>query len=220
MKVVMSLARLSDRRNPKRAVSGVLLLIVLLSAGTPTLAVAEEAPAVAEEPSLEPPYELVINSVVDAAFDDLIFQIQRQPALRSMFAPVKKVAGASDDKEAAAPGRVTVMVDRTVDRKGLRSVAVELLDPLVIQIARQKLPEANVVDGTRPPSGPTSVKSVQYILDGRLSSLDAMLRTPDGTFRFDLLLTDTKTDYIVAQVSVRFTAKGVNLVPEFCCVSH
>jgi hypothetical protein len=177
-------------------------------------------PAVAEEPSLEPPYELVIDSVVDAAFDDLIFQIQRQPALRSMFAPAKKAAGASDNKDAAVPSRVTVMVDRTVDRKGLRSVAVELLDPLVVQTARQKLPEANVVDGTRPSSGSTSVTSVQYILDGRLSSLDAMLRTSDGTFRFDLLLTDTKTDYIVAQVSVRFTAKGVNLVPEFCCVSH
>jgi hypothetical protein len=212
MNVVMSRARLSDKSR-KRAVSGVLLLVVLVCAPAQT-------PAVAEEPSLEPPYELVIDSVVDAAFDDLIFQIQRQPALRSMFAPAKKAAGPSDNKDAAVPSRVTVMVDRTVDRKGLRSVAVELLDPLVVQTARQKLPEANVVDGTRPSSGSTSVTSVQYILDGRLSSLDAMLRTSDGTFRFDLLLTDTKTDYIVAQVSVRFTAKGVNLVPEFCCVSH
>ena len=145
-----------------------------------------------------------------------------------MFAPAKKVAGAPENKDAAAPGRVVIMVDTTVDREGLRSAAVELLDPLLVQIARQKLPEAEVIDGTGapyrpaplPPYGQTSVSSVQYILGGRLSSVDTLLRTSKGTFRFDLLLTDTKTDYIVAQASVRFAAKDVNLEPLNCCVSH
>ncbi len=220
MQRFMSLGRLSDRKDRKRAATRVLLSVMLVSA-------AALAPAVAEPP-LEPPYELVINSVVDATLDDLIAQMRRQPALYSMFAPAKKVAGAPENKDAAAPGRVVIMVDTTVDREGLRSAAVELLDPLLVQIARQKLPDAEVIDGTGapyrpaplPPYGQTSVSSVQYILGGRLSSVDTLLRTSKGTFRFDLLLTDTKTDYIVAQASVRFAAKDVNLEPLNCCVSH
>lgn len=220
MQRLMSLDRLSDRKNRKRVAIGLLLLVLLVSAmrlGSSVMLAA----AIAEESSLEPPYELVIGTVVDNAFDDLITQMRRQPALFRIFAPAKKVAGAPENKDAAGAEGVVVLVDRTVGSKGLRSVAVELLDPLLVQIARGKFPDAHVVDGTRPPPpGAPSVSSVQYILGGSLSSLDPLVRTSNGTFRFDLSLIDTKTDYIVAQVSVRFTAKGVNLEPQFCCVSH
>lgn len=216
--ISISLDPLSDRENPKREGRTIvrsaltLLSVLLLYSVIPRAAFADES-------SLEPPYELVIGTVIDNAFDDLISQLQRQPSLFRVFAPARNLSGETGD--AAVPDHVVVLVDRAIGSKGLRSVAVEVLDPMLVQMARQKFPEANVVDGTRPPApGTPSVTHVQYILGGTLSSLDPLVRTSNGTFRFDLSLMDAKTDYIVGQVSVRFTATGVNLEPQFCCVSH
>src|SRR5580658_5911721 len=119
MQRFMSSARLSGRNNRKnnrkRAATGVLLLVLLACS-------AMLAPAVAEE--LEPPYELVIDSVVDNAFDDLAQQMRRQPALRAIFAPDQQLPGANVNREL---GRVVIMVDVTTDQKGMRSPATNLL---------------------------------------------------------------------------------------------
>ncbi len=171
--------------------------------------------ASAADPSLEPPYELVINGIVDSALDDLLLQMRRLPE----FAPAPKtgVQGADaaiEKKDAAVPARIVIAVDYSVGRSGQPTVASDLLDSLLFQTAAEKWPQFEVVKVT-----PTALNRVQYILGGKLTSLDSV-STSRGMFRVDLVLTEFKTSHIVAQASVRFTATGVDLRPLWCCITH
>jgi hypothetical protein len=205
VRTFLSGGRLSGGTNRNGSVSGLALLLVII------VACAAPAPAHA----LEPPYELVINGVVDSALDDLLLQMRRLPA----FAPrptssTQEGASAPGEKDASARPRAVIAVDRTVDKIGLRSVASEVVDSLLLETARHKLTEFELIDAS-----PALAGRAQYILGGKLTPLDAV-STSRGTFRVDLLLTELKTSYVVAQVSVRFTAEGVDLRPLNCCVNH
>src|SRR5207244_10252834 len=137
----------------------------------------------AQEPSLEPPYELVINSVVDSALDDLLAQMRRLPPFTPTLA-----AGTVDNK-------VVIAVDRSVGSTGQPTAAHELLDTLLLQSARQKLSEFEVVEAS-----PGVLKRVQYVLGGKLAPVNTLVTAPTGMSRVDLLLQDFKTSQIVAQV--------------------
>ena len=192
-----------------RSISSLALLLPLFAAFATSV-------SSAQEPRLEPPYELVINSVVDSALDDLLAQMRRLPA----FAPnpksdVREAAVATEKKDAAAPPRIVNAVDRSVGGTGQPTAAHELLDTLLIQSARQKLSQFEVVEAS-----PAILKRVQYVLGAKLSPIDTVVTAPRGTFRVDLLLQDFKTSQIVAQVSVRFTAQDVDLKPLWCCLTH
>ena len=191
------------------------LLLMLVACTTPMPTPAPSASPSASpspEPSLEPPYELVINGVVDSALEDLLIQMRRLPA----FAPdFQKAALTPDKKEAPGPSRTVIGVDRSVSTSGQPSAASEVLDSLLLQTARQKLTQFEVLQAS-----PAVLKRVQYILNGTLTPLDTVVSTSRGTFRIDLSLTDAKTSHIVAQISVRFNAQGVDLKPLWCCLSH
>jgi len=165
---------------------------------------------------LEPPYELVINGVVDSALEDLLIQMRRLPAFARTPKPdVQEAAVALEKKHAAIPPRTVIAVDHSFGKSGQPSVASDVLDSLLLQTARQKLSQFEVVDAS-----PTVLDRVQYILGGKLTALDTVVSTSRGTFRVDLVLTEFKTSQIVAQTSVRFTAQGVDLKPLWCCITH
>src|SRR5262249_52629588 len=155
------------------------------------------------QPSLEPPYELVINGVVDSAVDDLLVQMQRIPGLAAIPTPANQLPGSAAGQRDAGSPRVVISIDSAVDKQGLRSVASEVVDSTLMEIARQKLSQFEIIG-----SSPALAGRAQYILGARLIPLDSTLSSR-GTFRVDLLLTETKTSRIVAQVSVRFNAVGV-----------
>src|SRR5437667_4446608 len=150
-----------------RSISSLALLPLLAAFVTPASS--------AQEPSLEPPYELVINSVVDSALDDLLVQMRRLPA----FAPALKsdVGGAAGTVD----NKVVIAVDRSVGSTGQPTAAHELLDTLLLQSARQKLSQFEVVEAS-----PAVLKRVQYVLGAKLSSIDTVVTAPRGTFRVDL----------------------------------
>jgi hypothetical protein len=157
----------------------------------------------------------VINGVVDSALDDLLLQMRRLPA----FAPTPKpdaqeASVAIEKKDPAGHARKVIVVDHSYGKIGLPTVAHQVLDSLLLETAREKWPQFEVVDAS-----PTVLNRAQYILAGRLTPLDAV-STSRGTFRIDLLLTDFKTSYIVAQSSVRFNAAGVDLRPFGTGLSH
>jgi hypothetical protein len=188
--------------------SALALLSLLAACATPA--------SPPQEQSLEPPYELVVNSVVDSALDDLIIQMRRLPAFAATLrSDVRQAPVAVEKNDAAAPPRIVVAVDHSVGKTGQPTAAHELLDKLLLQTARQKFAQFEVVEAS-----PAAVRRVQYILGANLSPLDTMVTAPRGTFRLDLLLQDFKTSQIVAQVSVRFTAQGVDLTPLWCCLTH
>jgi len=188
--------------------SGFALLWVLAGCAAP-------APASADG-SLEPPYELVVNSVVDSALDDLITQMRRLPAFApTLRSDVRQEGVAVEQRDAAAPPRIVIAVDRSVGKTGQPTAAHELLDTLLLQTARQKFSQFEVVEAS-----PAVLGRVQYILAGNLTPVDTVVTAPRGAFRLDVLLQDFKTSQIVAQVSVRFTAQGVDLKPLWCCLTH
>ena len=203
------LARLSGLTHPMRSVGAVLLSLAIVAS-------AAQAPCRAE-PSLEPPYELVINSVVDSALDDLLLQMLRLPAFASALASdPHEAVSASGKKDVVARPRIVIGVDHSVvDRTHQQSVASQLVDSVLLQTARQKLSRFEIVD-----AGPSVLDRVQYILGGRLNPLDTVVTTSRGTFRVDLLLTEFKTSQIVAQTSVRFEAKDVDLRPLGTGLTH
>ena len=168
--------------------------------------------AAAAEPSLEPTYELVINGIVDSALDDLLLQMRRLPE----FAPTSKpdVQEAIAKKDTVGPSRTVIAVDSSTGQSGQPTVASDLLDSLLLQTARDKWPQFEVIK-----IGPTGLNRVQYILGGKLTPLDSV-STSRGMFRVDLVLTELKTSRIVAQASVRFTAVDVDLKPSWCCITH
>jgi len=199
---------MSHRTTQSRLISWLALLPLLAASATPASS--------AQEQSLEPPYELVINSVVDSALDDLLIQMRRLPAIApTLRADIREVAGAVDNKDAAGPPRIVIAVDRSTGSTGQPTAAHELLDTLLLQSARQKLSEFEVVE-----TSPGVLKRVQYVLGGKLAPVNTLVTAPSGMFRVDLLLQDFKTSQIVAQVSVRFTAQGVDLKPLWCCLTH
>jgi|SRR5438874_1797507 len=203
----MSRDRFSAGTTPKRSITGFALLLLA--------ACAVPAP-IPTEGSLEPPYELVINGVVDSALEDLLIQMRRLPAFARTPKPdVQEAAVALEKKHAAIPPRTVIAVDHSFGKSGQPSVASDVLDSLLLQTARQKLSQFEVVDAS-----PTVLDRVQYILGGKLTALDTVVSTSRGTFRVDLVLTEFKTSQIVAQTSVRFTAQGVDLKPLWCCITH
>jgi hypothetical protein len=171
--------------------------------------------ASAAEPSLEPPFELVINGIVDSALDDLLLQMRRLPAFALTPKPdAQEMAAVDEKKDSAVPARTVIAVDYSVGQSGQPSVASDMLDSLLFQTARQKWPQFEVVK-----VAPTALNRVQYILGGKLTPLDSV-STSRGMFRVDLVLTEFKTSHIVAQASVRFTATGVDLRALWCCITH
>jgi len=203
----MSLNRLKDGQTQLRSTSGFLLLLLLVPRAAPA--------APAPEPSLEPPYELVINGIVDSALDDLLIQMRRLPAFAAMPKPdVQEAAAGVEKKDAALPPRTVIAVDHSFGKVGQPTAASEVLDSLLLQTARQKWSQFDVVE-----VNPAVINRAQYILGGQLTPLDAV-STSRGMFRVDLWLTELKTSHIVAQASVRFTAEGVDLRPLWCCITH
>src|SRR5262249_61901404 len=99
----MTAARLSGGTNPTHLVSAFAL----------SLAMGCAAPASARaQVSLEPPYELVINGVVDSALDDLRTQMRRLPAFAVSLTTRPQDAGsAPDEKDAPVRERVVIVVD-------------------------------------------------------------------------------------------------------------
>lgn len=196
----MSRDRFSAGTTLKHSITGFALLLLAACA----------APApVPPEGSLEPPYELVVNAVVDSALDDLLIQMRRLPAFARTPKPdVQEAAVALEKKDAAVPPRTVIAVDRSVSKIGRETVATEVLDSLLLQTARQKLAQFEVLDAS-----PAVLDRVQYILGAKLAPVDSVVSTSRGTFRVDLLLTELKTSHIVAQASVRFSAQGVDLRP-------
>ena len=179
------------------------------------LLIACAAPQPAPEASLEPPYELVINGVVDSALDDLIMQMRRLPAFAPTFRSLVQQAPVAVEKnDMAVPPRTVIAVDRSVGKSGQPTAANEVFDALLLETARQKLAQFEIIG-----ANPILLNQTQYVLGGTLTPLDAV-STSRGTFRVDLLLTELKTSYIVAQTSVRFTAQGVDLKPLWCCITH
>jgi len=198
---------MNDRLSPPCAIRGfAFLMLVAVCAAT--------ASAFADE-SLEPPYELVINSVVDSALDDLLIQMQRLPAFAQPRKSGVEETGSRVGKPHTAPPRIVIAVDRSVGKTGQPTAAHELLDTLLLQSARQKFSQFEIVEAS-----PAVLGRVQYILGARLAPVDTVVSAPRGAFRVDLLLQDFKTSQIVAQVSVRFTAQDVDLKPLWCCLTH
>jgi hypothetical protein len=209
----MSLDRFAPTAASKRPTRSALLLLVAACA-MPALCSAQSS-ADPSPQSLEPPYELVINGVVDSALDDLLIQLRRLPAFAATLSlGVPGANSAPEKKDLVLSPRTVIAVDHSVGKSGQPTVASDVLDSLLMQTARQKLPQFDIVEVSPPVLG-----RVQYILGGKLTPLDA-LSTSRGTFRVDLWLTELKTSQIVAQVSVRFTASGVNLKPLWCCITH
>jgi hypothetical protein len=172
------------------------------------LAVACAAPTPPADPALASSYEQVINEVVESAIDDLVSQMRRLAA----FAPASKVevkaAGSAGGKaDEIGPPRIALAIDRSVGETGQASVASQLFDSSLLQMARRKLTQFEIVE-----ISPTVLGRVQYVLGGKLSRVDVGSRSR-GMYRVDLMLTDIKTSRIVAQSSVRFQAQGVDLTP-------
>jgi hypothetical protein len=172
------------------------------------------APSPPPVSSPEPHYELVIGGVVDSALEELLTRMRRLPA----FAPAPKpdVQGADSargTKGAVVPSRVVIAVDRSVGKVGQRTAASQLLDSVLLQAARQKLIQFDVVEVS-----PAILSRVQYILAGKLSPLDAAMTSREA-YRVDLVLSDFRTSHIVAQCSVQFEARGVDLAPSATAVT-
>jgi len=186
------------RRIPPRHLIAGLAAVSMLGAAA--------APALAVDPTPAAPYERVINEAIESAIDDLVPQLRRLAA----FAPALEVDVRAID---SAPGkaadtdspRLTIGIDRSVGESSQASVASQILDSALLQAARRKLTQFEIVE-----ISPPVVARLQYVLGGKLSRVDVASR---GMYRVDLMLTDIKTSHVVAQSSVRFQAQGVDTTP-------
>jgi hypothetical protein len=188
------------QRVPSRHLIAGLAAVSMLAAGA--------APALAVDPTPAGPYERVINEVIESAIDDLVPQMRRlaafAPALSVDVRATNSAPGKAGDTDSP---RLTIGIDRSVGESTQASVASQILDSALLQVARRKLTQFDIVE-----ISPPVVAKLQYVLGGKLSRVDVASGSR-GVYRVDLMLTDIKTSHIVAQSSVRFQAQGVDTTP-------
>jgi hypothetical protein len=186
------------QRIPSRHLIAGLAAVSMRAAGA--------APAPAVDPTPAAPYERVIDKAAESAIDDLLPQMRRLTEFASALRPDISEANSAVGKagEIGSP-RIAIAIDRSVGETGQASVASQVFDSSLLQAARRKLTQFDIVE-----MSPTLVGRLHYVLGGKLSRLDVASR---GMYRVDLMLTDIKTSHIVAQSSVRFQAQGVDTTP-------
>lgn len=88
---------------------------------------------------------------------------------------------AVEKNDAAASARIVLAIYHSVGKTGQPTAAHELLDTLLLQTARQKFSQFEVVEASAAVLG-----RVQYILGGNLTPVDPVVTASRGTFRLDL----------------------------------